>query len=157
MTTTSNHAAQTAARVAARVERVRELAAEGKNDIQIADELGVCAATVCRDRNRNGIAPGFDPAKTRVTEHGTPGMWRRCNCGTCTAAASAKHAAYVRSVAGRIAETAHNTNKRWTEQDDAIVMDESLSVRDAALRLQRSWHSVTARRHKLRALARTNA
>ena len=132
------------------VNRIRELAGAGNNDKQIAAELGLCAATVRRERNANNIPPGFDPASTRATEHGSPGMSRRCNCTVCDEASKARHAEYVQSVAARLAKSATNARKPWTAADDAIVMDTSISVSEAAVRLGRTWYAITGRRNKLR-------
>ena len=50
--------------IAYRRRRVRQMAATGKTDAEMAEVLGVSWRTVLRDRQADGIAPGYDP-KTR--------------------------------------------------------------------------------------------
>lgn len=50
--------------IAYRRKRVRQMAGTGMVDREIADVLGVSWRTVLRDRQADGIAPGYDP-KTR--------------------------------------------------------------------------------------------
>lgn len=52
--------------IAYRRRSVKRLAASGFSDPEIAERLGISSRTVLRDRQAEGIAPGYDP-KVRFT------------------------------------------------------------------------------------------
>lgn len=137
-----------------RVAKIRELAAAHWSDAQIGAELGVCAATVQRTRKANDIPPGYSPGLTRTTVHGTPGMWRRCNCTTCNEARNAAHRRYVAQMQNHT--PGRQSRLRWTPEEDQVVMDLSIPVSDIALQLGRTWNAVTQRRYALRRLQNQN-
>ncbi|MFD7860951.1 hypothetical protein [Streptomyces sp. NPDC059783] len=87
----------------AQVDRVRELAAAGRSDREVAEDLGVSWRTVLRARTRHGIPSAWTPT---LSGCGSAGAYKRgCRCPVCRTAHSARLAAgradrYARRAAG---------------------------------------------------------
>lgn len=142
---------------------LRDRFVEGITLRHIATELGTHMGVVSERVRVLGLTRGdirdrgieYRRAKSRERErkakergahvHGLSGYKYGCRCQICTTA----HYDYFVVRQNRTREGAKSHFQRWTDSDDNIAIDTTLTIEEAALRLGRTYGSVAARRSKL--------
>lgn len=132
-------------------DELRALVAQGLSDPAIAARLNVTARTILRRRHALGIGTQWQPPLPphgTVTRYGKP---HKCRCRACTKANTEAQRDYRATMQGVTVPTAHATQRPWTPQEDAQLMDSTLSTAALARALGRSWDATRKRRERLRA------
>lgn len=133
-----------------RTSKLRELAAAGHSDAEIAEKLVVSSRTVLRWRQAARIPSCWQPAPV-VIQHGTEYAYKhhKCRCDDCHRAVRVAQDARLARYARETGRHATNHYERWTEHDDAVVrMHTPL---EAALAIGRTYNAVRERGRVLRA------
>jgi transposase len=135
-------------------DQLRQLAAQGLSDPEIADRLRVSARTVLRHRHRLGIGSAWKPP---LPPHGTArryGNPHRCRCRACCEANTDAQRVW-REQQQRATRQAVNYGEPWTDAEDAALRDAppELTTAQLARDLGRSYDATRKRRERLRAEA----
>lgn len=120
------------------------LAGQGWSDARLADRFNVSERTIIRWRQRHGLASQWAPERA---PHGSVGRWKTgCRCTPCRAANAACQRRYIERMQA-LTINAPRHGLRWTVEEDAVLL--SLTIRDAAFTLGRTWSGCYERRARL--------
>lgn len=132
--------------------KLRELAATGYSDPEIADMFGVSSRTILRWRQDQGIESYWTPPR-RDVRHGTEHTYKnhKCRCGPCRRAVRSAQAARLARYARETGRNAIHHGEPWTPGDDAVILLHR--PLEAAHILGRTYAAVQQRGRVLRARA----
>lgn len=131
-------------------DQLRQLAAAGMSDPDIAARLGVSPRTVLRRRHALGIGSEWAPP---LPPHGTArryGNPHKCRCRQCTDAATEEHRAWRAAQRRVTAPLAARSGRSWTPEEDALIRASDRTTAALARQLGRSYDATRKRRDRLR-------
>lgn len=112
-----------------------------------------CRCELCLPAMRAHGKAKYEKMKgTAVKKHGVSGFKRGCRCTACFEA-KVRH---FRTSQAQTLEKATSHRNLWTSAEDKILEDASLTVRDAATILGRSFSAVENRRHRIKSLRKAS-